>query len=246
MSKVWKCAPYEGGTLLVLLALADWADDDGHCWPSVPVLAKKARLKDRQTRYALRKLEEDGFISTDEQRGRNHTNRYQINLHKLQVIETENLHSATPKPAFYDTENLHPSAAKPLVDTPEDTLEGQQPKKQAVGAKRTAPKVTTLPRDPLLLNFAVVVYRDLCHLTPNHEQRKKIAGTVTDNNLWYSVCEAFMAEGRPPQRVDWLLERYAKARGQPATETKEEKQERLRRQYEERARNGRDAARPAS
>jgi len=236
MSKVWKCAPYEGGTLLVLLALADWADDDGLCWPSVPVLAKKARLKDRQTRYALRQLEEDGFISTDEQRGRNHTNRYKINLHKLQVIEAENLHSTTLKPALSGTENLHSSAAEPSIDTPRDT---QQPKKQVAGR-------TTIKNDPTMIHGAVIIYRDTFQKTPTPEQRRLITERVDDFKVWYQVCEQFMSEGRPPQRVDWLLERYVKARGQPAIETKEAKQERLRRQYEERAKNGRDTARPTS
>jgi len=44
MTKVWDCGRYEKGELLVLLALADWADDAGVCFPGVPKIAAKSRL----------------------------------------------------------------------------------------------------------------------------------------------------------------------------------------------------------
>jgi predicted transcriptional regulator len=242
MNLVWTSARYkDASTMLLLLALADWANDEGVCFPSIPKLAEKARMSDRNARYILRKLENDGVISIEENRGRNHSNRYYINLQSLQVSPEENLQPSA--------QNLQPSVVKPAIAiAAEPSVTTKEPSGGTEGTKQPSrpAKTTTLPKDPLLLNVAVVVYRDLCRLTPNREQRKLIAGCVTDNNLWFKVCEQFMAEGRPPQRVDWLLERYVKARGQPALETKEEKQERLRRQYEERAKNGRDTARPTS
>ncbi len=48
MSKVWKESPLEGSRLLILLSLADMANDDGYCYPSYATLAKRARLKSRQ------------------------------------------------------------------------------------------------------------------------------------------------------------------------------------------------------
>jgi hypothetical protein len=43
--------------LLVSLALADFSDNDGIAWPSVPTLAKKTRLSERTVRYSLERLE---------------------------------------------------------------------------------------------------------------------------------------------------------------------------------------------
>lgn len=62
MTQVWKLAPYSEGTLLALLALADWSDDDGICWPKVEQLAEKARLTRSGAQYCLRKLLADGAI----------------------------------------------------------------------------------------------------------------------------------------------------------------------------------------
>lgn len=58
MSQVWEHSLAEGGELLVLLALADFADDDGYCWPSIARLAGKSRLSERQVKRVLRTLAE--------------------------------------------------------------------------------------------------------------------------------------------------------------------------------------------
>lgn len=79
MAEVWAEADSEGGELLVLLALADYADDDGWCYPSVPAIAAKARLSARQTRAHIRNLEEKGTVYCPSTKGgAGHTNRYRI------------------------------------------------------------------------------------------------------------------------------------------------------------------------
>lgn len=62
MSWVWKNSKQEGGALLTLLAMADFADDSGVCWPSTLTLANKARLSRSQIFKILRQLKEDKEI----------------------------------------------------------------------------------------------------------------------------------------------------------------------------------------
>jgi Helix-turn-helix domain len=79
MSKVWDEAPYNLGTLLVLLALADWADDEGLCWPKNAQLQKKTRLSERQVRNAMALLEAEKVITVvEESRGAGLPRKYQI------------------------------------------------------------------------------------------------------------------------------------------------------------------------
>ena len=42
---------------LVLLALADWADDAGRCWPSLPQIADKTGFTERTVRTAIAEVE---------------------------------------------------------------------------------------------------------------------------------------------------------------------------------------------
>lgn len=46
----------------VLIALADYADEDGFCWPSQTRIAFDTELNDRTIRRALQKLEHKGFL----------------------------------------------------------------------------------------------------------------------------------------------------------------------------------------
>ena len=87
MSLIWERAPLQGGTILTLLALADWANDEGVCWPSIPKLALKARQSERNVRYILRELQADGFVTVVEGRGLHHTNHYHLNLDKLENMQ---------------------------------------------------------------------------------------------------------------------------------------------------------------
>jgi Helix-turn-helix domain len=75
MTAIWDHSRYEGGDPLVLLALADWADDQGRCWPSVPSIAQKVQMKERQVYNILRKLHADEIIHCEPRgrRGRNTT-----------------------------------------------------------------------------------------------------------------------------------------------------------------------------
>lgn len=56
MNRVWSYSREGGSPLLALLALADCADDEGVCFPGVPLLAQKIRLSDKQVGRILRKL----------------------------------------------------------------------------------------------------------------------------------------------------------------------------------------------
>jgi hypothetical protein len=49
MTEVWETSRLTSTQLLLCLALADYANDDRKCWPSVPSLAAKARISERQT-----------------------------------------------------------------------------------------------------------------------------------------------------------------------------------------------------
>jgi len=78
MSAVWEQAPVDGGSLLVLLAMADFANDNGICWPSVASLARKARLSERQVQRTLRDLADAKLIIVDKGTGPHGVNTYKI------------------------------------------------------------------------------------------------------------------------------------------------------------------------
>ncbi|MHB1351985.1 MAG: helix-turn-helix domain-containing protein [Thiobacillus sp.] len=86
MSMVWERYPGGGSTLLALLALADWSDDNGRCYPSMASISKKIRLKPRRAQRIVHQLIEDGFVQVvgNEFGGApGSTRQYRINLSML-------------------------------------------------------------------------------------------------------------------------------------------------------------------
>lgn len=84
MSFVWKHSRQRGGSLLVLLALADFANDEGLCYPSMQTLALKARVDERQARRIVAKLVKSGEASI-EQRGGFSAGRNLANVYRVRV-----------------------------------------------------------------------------------------------------------------------------------------------------------------
>jgi hypothetical protein len=83
MSQVWEDARIQSqAELLVLLALADHARDDGLCWPSIRTIAAKARIEERSAQRILRRLIEKGLVELVSQggciEGHNVPNRYRV------------------------------------------------------------------------------------------------------------------------------------------------------------------------
>jgi Helix-turn-helix domain len=65
MSQVWEDVRIRSqAELLVLLALADHARDDGLCWPSMRTIAAKARIEERSAQRILRRLSDAKLNAT--------------------------------------------------------------------------------------------------------------------------------------------------------------------------------------
>lgn len=64
-SFVWASGPRRQADFLTLLALADYANDAGLCWPGIEGLCIKARLSDRALQRSIRRLEADGWLLHD-------------------------------------------------------------------------------------------------------------------------------------------------------------------------------------
>lgn len=86
MTRVWESFPLGGSDLLALLALADWSDDQGRCFPSIDSIASKTRLSRSQAQRVVHGLIDKGFLSVTENANGGapgSTRRYRINLEAL-------------------------------------------------------------------------------------------------------------------------------------------------------------------
>jgi DnaD/phage-associated family protein len=68
-----RCAGVKCSERLVILALADYCNESGWCFPSVPELARRCQLSDRGTQKILSRLAAGGHIAVEANQGRHKT-----------------------------------------------------------------------------------------------------------------------------------------------------------------------------
>lgn len=139
---------------LVLIAIADYARDDGtNAYPSVATLAKKANISIRSARNALRQLEDSGEIETtpSDGGGKERTNIYRVILPGLnpesEPTPRQNLPPAKSAPGKIRSlprQNLPPTPAKSAADPVTDPETMIQVRSRAKKPKR---QETAYPED---------------------------------------------------------------------------------------------------
>ena len=130
MTWVWNHSSHKQGALLVMLAIADHAHDDGDgSFPSIDTLAHKARLSRRQVQTTLARLESSGELEIAKGAGPKGTNVYKVvmqwpldvtaEVRKLHPVETAPLQiqeggaETSPSSSF----TVKPTAPKPSLVT---------------------------------------------------------------------------------------------------------------------------------
>ena len=87
MTKVWDESTKKGSTLLLLLAIADHADDNGFCWPGIARLAHKIRMSPQSVMRKVQELERDGELAVVRQQGEHNWYVIRIRLTDAEVQE---------------------------------------------------------------------------------------------------------------------------------------------------------------
>ena len=127
-SRVWASSSQRGGALIVLLAIADFADDDGFAFPSIATLAAKSRLGESQTHCIVRNLRTAGELEIEQNAGPHRTNIYRVrflegvahdrvSFSEGAVGDTPEGAIPAPEGAADATQRVSPTAPKPSGGT---------------------------------------------------------------------------------------------------------------------------------
>ena len=114
MASVFAMRGITSSKKLVLLSLADHANDDGHSvYPSIDRTAQRTGLTSRGVRKIVKELVNDGFLIPVVKSHGYHTNEYRIDAQKLSVY-ADQAENTIPEPHSVFTEtNPEPCSANP-------------------------------------------------------------------------------------------------------------------------------------
>ena len=145
MARVWELSSNKGNDLLMLLAIADFSDDEGQAYPSVPTLAKKCRMKPRNASAILAALRASGELEVRLNEGPRGANMYRILLpdQPMQihagVQKRAGVQKSAAPPAETCAKPLHVSAYEPSVNhqEPPDGLSASSSKTKSSKQSKT-------------------------------------------------------------------------------------------------------------
>lgn len=143
-----KVMPMNVGNLakkMVLLKLADQANDDGFCWPSYQTIAEACQVSRRTVIRHIKSLEADGFLTItktyDKANKKNFSNKYQLTLDrgvKLSLV-TESHHPSDTVSISGDTVSPKP-IIEPTIDPINTLVSEKKETKKTVKYKPVKPE----------------------------------------------------------------------------------------------------------
>jgi Helix-turn-helix domain len=80
MTRVWKHSQAYGGDILILLAIANYADENGRAYPSIPTLAQRGRMSERNAQYCIQHLEALGELKVERNAGPHGCHLFQVTI----------------------------------------------------------------------------------------------------------------------------------------------------------------------
>ena len=125
---------------LVLLKLADQANDDGLCWPSYETIAKACEVDRRSVIRHIKKLEEDSFLRIekvyDKEAKKNKSNRYHLTIAKgvKKSLVTESHHPSDRESPLDSGTESPPSdteSPKPIIESISKSINEAEGKKNS-------------------------------------------------------------------------------------------------------------------
>ncbi|HEY4083425.1 MAG TPA: helix-turn-helix domain-containing protein [Burkholderiaceae bacterium] len=199
MARVWSDSAQSGSHLLMLLAIADFADDDGRAYPSVAGLAVKCRMKVRNANYVLADLQASGELRVKTNQGPRGTNLYQLVLGSSSAPNITKplqagagMQSAAPLQSSAQTPATE--CAKPLqAAADEPSLNHHEPSK-VVGAARKKRSPTETKND---VEFLVAAGCDRQHAEDWLKVRKAKRAAFTQT-AWADLCSEAEKAGITP------------------------------------------------
>lgn len=201
MSSVWERAPFKGTDLVVLLCLADHANDEGLCWPSYKRIAKRARTSQRWAKECVDRLSAAGWVAKEERGNIGKSNLYRVTIPPLPVEQ-----GGYPATSGDDAErqagvlpNRPPGV---MCSSPESSGESSDKNLHEPSA-RLGGRAIEIPTYEVLLKYALSTDPDLDEnllWKPVHDLEAKIAKRGSSQD-WR-------------QEVDGLLKRIAADREQ--------------------------------
>jgi hypothetical protein len=200
MTEVWDESPEKGAKLLVLLALADRANEDGVCWPRMSKVAERARVTVRGLQKIMRELEESGQLKVyvgGFLEGANRTSTFHVLTGRTKFTPTVREGEVLGGPPANEGSPPPRSDSSPLEPSEEPSREPSKP----LGDGDAAASLPGLEAPPDQLDVTArdifKLWQDICdrqdadYSPARQRAAKKGARESSDMDEWRQIVKGF-------------------------------------------------------
>jgi hypothetical protein len=185
------------------------AGDAGKCWQSTRTLADACGMAAGTVSKAKIELKEAGLIKIKGEESERGGRDY----HVIEIVDIwlENFikYTASSPHELASSPDEQPSSYDELASSPGE-LKKNSIKHKPIKNNPIKNGGAKAQRDPLLDNGAVILYKSIIKLTANDVQRKLIAESVTDLELWNKTLVHWKLIGWSPRNVIGMVDLYSK------------------------------------
>lgn len=197
MTHIWNNSKHKSSRLLMMLAIADYANDSGTAYPSIETLAQRTRQTMRNAIRIIEKLEDSGELKSEK-----YGSPYGTNLYALKVKTTEkrrqkpskrssDILGAKPEMSRDNSgSQLSPDPSLPIIDDPSEIKDS---------ANR--------PRQPRARDLHFENLSDICGMTPPERDWKRLVKTAAGQLNRYA--KELREVGATPEQITAFGEWWA-------------------------------------
>jgi len=181
MSACWPMQGMSAAQKAVLISLADQANDDGYCWPSVKTITVRTCLSERAVQGAIKWLAAAGILRTSERSGTSTV--YHLTPAAYAPPQEMRPAPAAPSPApaaGVPPQELHPT---PAAAAPKPSMNHQLNRQEPKDKRVTAP------------TFVVPDWINRAHWDAWHSCAKRKKATDAQKQMAVDKLDAWRREG---------------------------------------------------
>ena len=196
---------------LVMIILANYADEQGESYPGIGKIATLCQLSERQVQKILADLVEAKLLDRQLNQSKYNTNVYRIKGEAHDMVKpTTGCRPVHPPGEAHDTPPVKPSSPNTKVDTKVDTKVYARARAKGVPTKER--KEVARQQWNHYKNEAIRVYLEVFHRPINDYEANLITRNITaDIPAWRNTCEVWQENEYNESNIADMIKRYKRS-----------------------------------
>lgn len=247
INAVWQNSRQKGNALLILQAIADFADDDGYAFPAVATIAAKARVSERTAQTVIASLQKAGELTVEKNAGPRGANRYRVLITEARQLALSDERGAADRTGARNdrVQTSAPEPSRTSSSNSHQVPDGSRATQIRTPAK-PAPPAGSRQESRRIEEEAVALWQRLRKRSPHLKRfteassirglRIAVKRALMAGHSWLDISAAITAKAPEATSNPWYADEWIRLTAERRLEAEKEAEQRQQREDVERER----------